>query len=107
MTRFSPGDLVQAGSFGSNVWVVRCQTARANSWHLQAKIVGKPTYLTRTARETELRLIAKAPKFTNGQIVSFEGRRATVLHDNGDTVSIVIGMARHEVSKSELVLQRL
>jgi hypothetical protein len=105
--KFAVGDLVQAGSFGMSVWVCRCPTARANSWHLQKKITGKQTYLTRTARENELRLIARAPKYTNGQIIAYEGSKATVLHDDGDTVSIVIGVTRHDVSKSELVLARL
>jgi hypothetical protein len=104
---FSPGAIVKAGSFGDSVWVVRCPAARPGYWHLQNKIVGRSTSITRIARTGELRLVAPAPTFKVGETVKYEGREATVIADLGDEVTIVAGLSRVDAPKSELVLARL
>jgi hypothetical protein len=103
----APGALVRAGSFADAVWVVRCQAGRHGFWHLQNKIVGRSTYVTRIAQTSELRIVVPAPTFKPGEIVSHQGRKATVVEDFGDEVAIVSGLSRVEVAKSDLVLERL
>jgi hypothetical protein len=52
-------------------------------------------------------LIAKAPKFERGEIITFKGQRSSVLEDFGDEITITVGVSSATISKCDIVLDRL
>lgn len=52
-------------------------------------------------------MIAKAPKFERGEIITFKGQRSSVLEDFGDEITITVGVSSATISKCDIVLDRL
>ena len=105
-TAFTSGAIVLAGSV-ADLWVVRCPAGRDGFFHLEGKVPGRSTYVTRVARTSDLRLVQPAPVYEPGAIVRYQGRPVSVLEDLGDEVTVVAGLSRVDAPKSELVLASL
>jgi hypothetical protein len=108
MTTFAPGALVKDGSFGDAVWVVRASAGRPNHWHLFNKVAGRLTPITKVARESTLKIIAPAPLFKVGDVITYNGRQAMVMEDlGGDQVKVVVGFYDTDANRADLVLERI
>ena len=86
---------------------MRCRSGKHGYWHLVAHVKGKPVPITKIARAGEMRVIAPPPKFEPGEIITFQGRRSSVLDDLGDEVILTVGLSTVTISKCDITLDRL